>query len=90
MEIKILAVGEQSQEIARILTPGDNDNVFNARVHEGLDRIEYHRSVIHWQEMLVSYSCERIKPRAFSTRQDHTFHGILSPYLKIKATLVTD
>src|SRR2546423_14974175 len=61
MKIKILAVGEQSQEIARILPPGNNDNVFNACVHEGLDRIEHHRPVIHWQGRLVSYSCGRIK-----------------------------
>src|SRR6266513_3116729 len=71
MQIKILAVGHQSQEIARILPSGNDDDVSDA---EGLDRIEHHRPVIDRQEMLVSHPRERVKSRPLASSQNDTFH----------------
>src|SRR5690349_20969878 len=70
VEVEIFAVGEEAEEVAGILTAGDDDDVPDAGIHESLDGIENHGAIKNGQQMLVGDASERIETRAFSTSED--------------------
>src|SRR5437879_11336354 len=79
VEAEFLAVGEQADEVAGVLTAGDNNYVANTRVHQRLDRVKNHRPVINGKQMFVGDARKGIKPRALTAGEHNTFHGRVSP-----------
>jgi len=74
VQVKILAIGEETKEVAGILPASDDDDVLDARIHQCLDGVENHRPVVNWQQMLIGDTRERVQARTSSARQDNTLH----------------
>src|SRR5579859_795692 len=79
VEAEFLAVGEQADEVAGVLTAGDDNDVANARVHQRLDGVKDHRPVINGKQMFVGDARKGIKPRALTAGEHNTFHRRVSP-----------
>ena len=74
LQPELLAVLQQAQEVAGVLAAGDDQDVANAGVHQGLQRVEDHRLVVHRQQVLVGDAGQRIQARADAARQDDALH----------------
>jgi len=70
----VVAVAEQSEELARVRSAGDEHQLLDASFHQRLDRVGHHRPVVQGQQVLVRDAGERGEPAARAARQDHAFH----------------
>ena len=67
-------VPEQALEIGQVGRRGDDQDVADARQHEGGQRVVDHGLVVDRQQLLGSHERERVKTRAGSTGEDDAFH----------------
>ena len=72
------AVPEQTLEIGKVCRRGDNQNVPDARQHEGGQRLVDHRLVVHGQQLLRRDKRERVKASAGPAGKNNTFHRLAS------------
>ena len=69
------AVPEQALEVGEVGRRGDDQDVPDARQHEGGQRVVDHGLVVDRQQLLGGHERERVKTRAGPAGEDDTFHG---------------
>ena len=67
----LVAVAQQTEELARMGPSGDEHELLDAGVHQRLDRPADHRPVVDREEVLVRDLGERVQARARAAGQDH-------------------
>lgn len=78
---KLSAVAKQVLKARRILRGGDDENVANAREHEGGKRVVDHRLVVDGQQLLAGDHGEWVEARTCASGQDDATHGY-PPHLR--------
>ena len=68
------AVPEQALEVGQVGRGGDDQDVPDARQHEGAERIVDHGLVVDRQQLLGGHERERVQARAGPTGEDDAFH----------------
>src|SRR5579884_46875 len=74
LEPEIFSIREQTKEITRTGSTGDDENVLDPRVDQRLDRIKNHRLVEHRKKMFVGNSRERMKAGTNTAGQNDALH----------------
>lgn len=72
------AVPEQALEVGQVGRGGDDQDVPNARQHEGGQRVVDHGLVVDRQQLLGGHERERVQARAGPAGEDDAFHLITS------------
>ena len=72
------AVPEQALEVGQIGRRGDDQDVPDARQHEGAERVVDHGLVVDRQQLLGGHERERVQARAGPAGEDDAFHSITS------------
>ncbi len=75
-QAKVLAVAQEGQKIPGLAPAGDDHDLLNPGVDQGLDRVVDHRFVKNRQEVLVGDLRQRKEARAKSAGQDDALHGV--------------
>ena len=70
------AVPEQALEVGQVGRRGDDQDVPDARQHEGGQRVVDHGLVVDRQQLLAGDERERVQARARATREDDAFHRL--------------
>ena len=70
------AVPEQALEVGEVGRRGDDQDVPDARQHEGAKRVVDHRLVVDRQQLLGGHERERVQARAGPAGEDDAFHNI--------------
>lgn len=70
------AVPEQALEVGQVGRRGDDQDVADARQHEGAERVVDHGLVVDRQQLLGGHERERVQARAGSAGEDDAFHNI--------------
>ena len=70
------AVPEQALEVGQVGRRGDDQDVADARQHEGGQRVVDHGLVVDRQQLLGGHERERVQARAGPTGEDDAFHNI--------------
>ena len=70
------AVPEQALEVGQVGRGGDDQDVPDARQHEGGQRVVDHRLVVDRQQLLGGHERERVQARAGPAGEDDAFHNI--------------
>lgn len=70
------AVPEQALEVGEVGRRGDDQDVPDARQHEGGQRVVDHGLVVDRQQLLAGDERERVQTRARATREDDAFHRL--------------
>ena len=70
------AVPEQALEVGQVGRRGDDQDVPNARQHEGGQRVVDHGFVVDRQQLLGGHERERVQARAGPAGEDDAFHRI--------------
>ena len=70
------AVPEQALEVGQVGRRGDDQDVPDARKHEGGQRVVDHGLVVDRQQLLGGHERERVQARAGSAGEDDAFHII--------------
>ena len=70
------AVTEQALEVGQVGRRGDDQNVPDARQHEGAERVVDHGLVVDRQQLLGGHERERVQARAGPAGEDDAFHRI--------------
>ena len=70
------AVTEQALEVGQVGRRGDDQDVPDARQHEGGQRVVDHGLVVDRQQLLGGHERERVQARAGPTGEDDAFHRI--------------
>lgn len=70
------AVPEQALEVGQVGRGGDDQNVPDARQHEGGQRVVDHGLVVDRQQLLGGHERERVQARAGPAGEDDAFHNI--------------
>ena len=70
------AVPEQALEVGQVGRRGDDQDVPDARQHEGGQRVVDHGLVVDRQQLLGGYERERVQARAGPAGEDDAFHRI--------------
>lgn len=68
------AVPEQALEVGQVGRGGDDQDVANARQHEGGQRVVDHGLVVDRQKLLGGHERERVQARAGTAGEDDAFH----------------
>ena len=68
------AVPEQALEVGQVRRRRDDQDVADARQHEGAERIVDHWLVVDRQQLLGGHERERVQARAGPAREDDAFH----------------
>ena len=68
------AVAQQALEVGQVLRGGDDQDVADARQHEGGERIVDHRLVVDGQQLLARHAGERVETSAGAAGEDDAFH----------------
>ena len=68
------AVPEQALEVGQVRRRGDDQDVPDARQHEGAKRVVDHGLVVDRQQLLGGHECERVQARAGPAGEDDAFH----------------
>ena len=68
------AVPEQALEVGQVGRRGDDQDVPDARQHEGGQRVVDHGLVVDRQQLLGGHERERVQARAGPAGEDDTFH----------------
>ena len=71
------AVPEQALEVGEVRRGGDDQDVPNARQHEGAKRVVDHGLVVDRQQLLGGHERERVQARAGTAGEDDAFHVVL-------------
>ena len=69
------AVPEQALEVRQVGRRGDDQNVPDARQHEGAERVVDHGLVVDRQQLLGGHECERVQARAGPAGEDDALHN---------------
>lgn len=69
------AVTEQALEVGQVGRRGDDQNVPDARQHEGAERVVDHGLVVDRQQLLGGHERERVQARAGPAGEDDAFHS---------------
>lgn len=72
------AVPEQALEVGEVRRRGDDQDVADARQHEGAKRVVDHGLVVDRQQLLGGHERERVQARAGPAGEDDAFHSITS------------
>ena len=72
------AVPEQALEVGQVGRRGDDQDVPDARQHEGAERVVDHGLVVDRQQLLGGHERERVQARAGPAGEDDAFHSITS------------
>ena len=72
------AVPEQALEVGQVGRGGDDQDVPDARQHEGGQRVVDHGLVVDRQQLLGGHERERVQARAGPAGEDDAFHSITS------------
>ena len=72
------AVPEQALEVGQVRRRGDDQDVADARQHEGAERVVDHGLVVDRQQLLGGHERERVQARAGPAGEDDAFHSITS------------
>ena len=72
------AVPEQALEVGQVGRRGDDQDVADARQHEGGQRVVNHGLVVNRQQLLGGHERERVQARAGPACEDDAFHSITS------------
>lgn len=72
------AVPEQALEVGEVRRRGDDQDVPDARQHEGGQRVVDHGLVVDRQQLLGGHERERVQARAGPACEDDAFHSITS------------
>ena len=72
------AVPEQALEVGEVRRRGDDQDVPDARQHEGGQRVIDHGLVVDRQQLLGGHERERVQARAGPACEDDAFHSITS------------
>ena len=72
------AVPEQALEVGEVRRGGDDQDVPDARQHEGGQRVVDHRLVVDRQQLLGGHERERVQAGAGPAGEDDAFHSITS------------
>ena len=70
------AVPEQALEVGKVRRRGDDQDVPDARQHEGGQRVVDHGLVVDRQQLLGGHERERVQARAGPAGEDDAFHNI--------------
>ena len=70
------AVPEQALEVGQVGRRGDDEDVADARQHEGAERVVDHGLVVDRQQLLGGHERERVQARAGPAGEDDAFHII--------------
>ena len=70
------AVPEQALEVGEVGRRGDDQDVADARQHEGGQRVVDHGLVVDRQQLLGGHERERVQARAGPAGEDDAFHNI--------------
>ena len=70
------AVPEQALEVGEVRRRGDDQDVADARQHEGGQRVVDHGLVVDRQQLLGGHERERVQARAGPAGEDDAFHNI--------------
>ena len=70
------AVPEQALEVGEVGRRGDDQDVPDARQHEGGQRVVDHGLVVDRQQLLGGHERERVQARAGPAGEDDAFHRI--------------
>ena len=68
------AVPEQALEVGEVRRGGDDQDVPDARQHEGAERVVDHGLVVDRQQLLGGHERERVQARAGPAGEDDAFH----------------
>ena len=68
------AVPEQALEVGQVGRGGDDQDIPNARQHEGAKRVVDHGLVVDRQQLLAGDERERVQARAGTAGEDDAFH----------------
>ena len=71
------AVPEQALEVGQVGRGGDDQDVTDARQHEGGQRVVDHGLVVDRQQLLGGHERERVQARAGPAGEDDAFHVVL-------------
>lgn len=72
------AVPEQALEVGQVRRRGDDQDVPDARQHEGGQRVVDHGLVVDRQQLLGGHERERVQARAGPAGEDDAFHELAS------------
>lgn len=72
------AVPEQALEVGEVGRRGDDQDVPDARQHEGGQRVVDHGLVVDRQKLLGGHERERVQARAGTAGEDYAFHELAS------------
>ena len=70
------AVPEQALEVGQVRRRGDDQDVPDARQHEGAKRVVDHGLVVDRQQLLGGHERERVQARSGPAGEDDAFHNI--------------
>ena len=70
------AVPEQALEVGQVRRRGDDQDVPDARQHEGGQRVVDHGLVVDRQQLLAGDERERVQARARAAREDNSLHRL--------------
>lgn len=70
------AVAQQALEVGQVGRRGDDQDVADARQHEGGQRVVDHGLVVDRQQLLGGHERERVQARAGPAGEDDAFHNI--------------
>ena len=80
------AVPEQALEVGQVRRRGDDQDVPDARQHEGAKRVVDHGLVVDRQQLLGGHERERVQAGAGPAGEDDAFHDELSSAIEIEIT----
>ena len=69
-DAEVRAVPEQALEVGQVRGRGDDQDVADARQHEGGERVVDHRLVVDGQQLLARHGGERVEPGAGASGED--------------------
>ncbi len=79
LQAELLAITDQFQEIAGIVSSGYDQNVPDPGFDQSFNRVVDHGPVVDGQQVLVRDLGQRIKPRSQSSGKNDTLHWPTSP-----------
>ena len=74
MDAVLAAITQQRLKARRISGGGDDQDILNARQHEGGQRIVDHGLIVDRQQLLAGDHGQRVKPGAGTAGKNDTFH----------------
>ena len=79
------AVPEQALEVGEVRRRGDDQDVPDARQHEGAERVVDHGLVVDRQQLFGGHERERVQARAGTAGEDDAFHNKSLPSVYVES-----